>query len=192
MNTFTTQPTPVPGSVRFHDDKKMLMFSLNHIGRFTALVIALAIASAYPAQADTVYNATGGAENGGDPLSAATGAGPVLADRFVNPFDGTLTSVELNLRLSPGASAGQGFTVDLFADAGAAGPGAPLVQIASVLDTSLTSGFSLMTFTPGTDFLLTGGQSYYIGVFDNGSNAVLGNTLDPAVLARPDVAAGAS
>jgi hypothetical protein len=93
------------------------------------------------------YNATGGAENGGDPLSAATGAGPVLADRFVNPFDGTLTSVELNLRLSPGASAGQGFTVDLFADAGAAGPGAPLVQIASVLDTSLTSGFSLMTFT---------------------------------------------
>jgi hypothetical protein len=49
-----------------------------------------------------------------------------------------------------------------------------------------------MTFTPGTDFLLTGGQSYYIGVLDNGSNAVLGNTLDPAVLARPDVAAGAS
>jgi hypothetical protein len=174
------------------DDKEILMFNLNHIGRFTALVIALAIASAYPAQADMVYNATGGAENGGDPLSAATGAGPVLADRFVNPFDGTLTSVELNLRLSPGASAGQGFTVDLFADAGAAGPGAPLVQIASVLDTSLTSGFSLMTFTPGTDFLLTGGHSYYIGVLDNGSNAVLGNTLDPAVLAHPDVAAGAS
>jgi hypothetical protein len=78
------------------------------------------------------------------------------------------------------------------ADAGATGPGALLGQIASVLDTSLTSGFSLMTFTPGMDFLLTGGQSYCIGVLDNGSNAVLGNTLDPAVLARPDVAAGAS
>src|SRR5260370_26223133 len=143
------------------DDKEILMFNLNHIGRFTALVIALAIASAEPAQADTVYNATGGAENGGDPVSPATGAGPVRADRFVNPFNGTLTSVELNLSLSPGASAGRGFTVDLFADAGAAGPGALLGQIASVLDTSLTSGFSLKTFTPGTDFLLTGGPAYY-------------------------------
>ena len=28
------------------DDKEILMFNLNHIGRFTALVIALAIASA--------------------------------------------------------------------------------------------------------------------------------------------------
>src|SRR5260370_27738230 len=145
------------------DDKEILMFNLNHIGRFTALVIALAIASAYPDQADTVYNATGGAENGGDPLSAATGAGPVLADRFVNPFNGTLTSVELNLSLSPGASAGQGFTVDLFADAGSAGPGALLVQIASRLDPPLPSGFTLQTFTPATHFLLTRGQSYYIG-----------------------------
>src|SRR5260370_24377154 len=150
-----------------NDDKEILMFNLNHIGRFTALVIAMATASAYRAQAATVYNATGGAENGGDPLSAATGAGPVLADRLVNPFNGTLTSVELNLSLSPGASAGQGFTVDLFADAGAAGPGAPRVQIASVLDTSLTSGFSLMTFTPATDFLLTDGQSFHICLLRN-------------------------
>src|SRR5260370_5280574 len=154
-----------------NDDKEILMFNLNHIGRFTALVIALAIASAYPAQAATVYNATGGAENGGDPLSAATGAGPVLADRLVNPFNGTLTSVELNLSLSPGASAGPGFTVACFADPGAAGPRAPLVQIATVLDTSLTSGFSLLTFTPGTDFLLTGVPSLYIRLLDNGRQA---------------------
>src|SRR5260370_29841100 len=97
MNTFTTQPTPVPRAVRFHDDKKILMFNLNYIGRFTALVIALAIASAYPAQAATVYNATGGSENGADPLSAATASGPVLPDLLLKPFNGTPTSGELYL-----------------------------------------------------------------------------------------------
>lgn len=168
------------------------MSNAKYTGCFGMLAAALMLASAHPAQADTIYNATGGAPNGGDPISATTGAGPILADRFVSPFSGALTSVSLNLRLNPGTSANQGFEVDLFADAGTAGPGVLLAQIANVLDSSLTNNFSLMTFTPGTQVALTGGQSYYIGVTDLGSSGVLGNTLDPAVLARADVVAGVS
>ena len=69
------------------------MFNVKYIGRFAALVTVLALSSAPSVKADTIYNATGGTENGGDPLSPTTGAGPVLADRFVSPFTGTLTSV---------------------------------------------------------------------------------------------------
>ena len=168
------------------------MSKMKYFGSLAAVVTALTLVSARPAQADTIYNATGGAENGGDPLNAATGAGPILADRFISATNATLNSVTLNLSLSPGSMAAQNFSVDLFADAGATGPGALLSQIAVVMDTSLTSGFSLLTFQPTTAVLLSGGQSYYIGVMDNGSNAVLGNSIDPAVLSRPSVAAGAS
>ncbi len=168
------------------------MSKVKYIGRFASFALALSVAAVHPALADTIYNATGGAPNGGDPLNPTTGAGPVLADRFVSPFSGTLGSITLNLRLTPGTTAAQGFTVDLFSDAGATGPGAVLFQVATVLDSSLSSDFSLLTFSPTSTFQLDGGQSYYIGVQDNGSNAVLGNTLDPNVLGRPDVAAGAS
>ena len=167
------------------------MSKLKYIGRFASLALALSVAAVHPALADTIYNATGGAENGGDPLNPTTGAGPVLADRFVSPFSGTLGSVTLNLRL-PDTGVGSGFTVDLFSDTGATGPGAVLFQVASVLDSSLSSNFSLLTFSPTSNFQLDGGQSYYIGVQDGGSNAVLGNTLDPNVLGRPDITAGAS
>ncbi len=168
------------------------MSKLQRATRFTAFASALAFAAVLSAHADIIYNTTGGAENGGDPINATTGAGPILADRFVAPSIATLSSVTLNLSLADGASAGQGFTVDLFSDAGATGPGAVLSQIASVSDSSLTSSFSLYTFDPTSAYLLDGGQSYYIGVMDDGSNAVLGNTLDPAILADPNVANGAS
>lgn len=177
------------------------MLNLNLRRSSVALAFTLALAAARPALADTISNTLGEAENGGDPLNPVTGAGPILADRFVAPSDATLGSVSLNLRLgstpvttsaAPAAVPIQGFSVDLFADAGASGPGAQLLQIASVLNTSLTNSFSVLTFTPTVPFLLTAGQSYYIGVIDNGSSALLGNTLDPAVLARAAVVVGAS
>ncbi len=167
------------------------MFKLKSTLWVAAFVSTMLLNSPYLAKAGTIYDATGGMENGGDPISAA-GAGPILADRFLNPYSGTLSSVALNLSLANGASAGQGFTVDLFSDAGASGPGTLLFQVASISDSSLSNAFSLVTVTPGSAYALVAGQSYYIGVQDNGSNAVLGNTLDPAVLARADVAAGAS
>ncbi len=169
-----------------------LIFPFNQLLKVTAFAGLLALAAAHPAWASVFYDSTGGAENGGDPLSPS-GAGPTLADRFVAPSNATLSSVSLNLSLPSGVAPGQGFNVDLFSDSGSTGPGPVLLQIASVQDTSLTpGGFSLVTFTPTSLFDLTGGQSYYIGVMDNGSNAVLGNTLDPTVLARPWVIAGAT
>ena len=54
------------------------------------------------AGAQTIYDSTGGAENGGDPISALTGAGPVLADRFIAPAGANLSAITLNLELSPG------------------------------------------------------------------------------------------
>ncbi len=152
------------------------------------LAFALPFALASAAHADTIYNTTGGAENGGDPLSAA---GPILADRIVSPTSAILSSVTLNL--SSSGPAGQGFTVDLFADTGANGPGTVLLQIGNVLDSSLGSTFSLQTIMAGMGYQLNAGQSYYVGIMDNGgSNAILGNTLDPAVLSQADLVAGGS
>ncbi len=153
---------------------------------FIAPVLVMALA--HMAQATVIYDTTGGAENGGDPV---VNAGPILADRFVAPFAGTLTSITLNLTSAqPPASQ---FTVDLFADNGSTGPGAATL-VATVPDTALTAGFSLLTFTPATPIALATGTSYYAGIQDPTltSAAQLGNTVDPAVLARPDVVAGAS
>ncbi len=137
------------------------------------------------ANATVIYDTTGGAENGGDPLAAA---GPVLADRFVTNGAATLSSVTLNLS-STGASTNQ-FTVDLFTDTGAAGPGAATL-IATGSDSSLTSGFQLLTFTPTSTISLAANTAYYIGIADvNGSTAVFGNTVDSTVLSRPSVVTG--
>lgn len=152
-----------------------------------ALLAAVLGGVSTAASAAVIYDATGGAENGGDPLSAA---GPILADRFVNTTASTLTSVTLNLSLIPPANSG--FTVDLFTDAGSTtGPGLATL-IASVLDTSLTSSFQLLTVTPVSPIALAANTSYYVGIRDlGGSSAILGNTVDPAVLSRPSVSAGA-
>ena len=69
----------------------------------------------------------------------------------------------LNLSLANGGATGQGFTVDLFSDAGANGPGAELLQIASVSDASLTNAFSLKTYTPAIAYLLNAGYRRLTG-----------------------------
>ena len=160
-------------------------------GQAAAVVVVLCGLAVAPAvRADLIYDATGGTENGGDPVSAA---GPILADRFVSTVDGKLGSVTLNLMLN-GTLAGAGLTVDLFADNGAAGPGKAIL-IANVNEGILSSSsFSLITYNPTSTISLIAGQSYYIGVLDSlaTSNAILGNTLDVAVLGRAPVVDGAS
>ncbi|GAC1313080.1 MAG: hypothetical protein NVSMB14_14550 [Isosphaeraceae bacterium] len=152
-----------------------------------AVVLLLGLAMAPAAKADLIYDAIGGAENGGDPISAA---GPILADRFVSTVTGPLQSVTLNLMVA--GTPGTGFTVDLFTDGGTSGPGTA-TQIASVNESTLTSSFALYTFSPATTISLVAGQSYYIGIEGlTTSNAVLGNTVDAAVLGRVSVIRGAS
>ena len=162
------------------------MSDLAGFARLALLAAALGcIASA--ARAEIIYDATGGAENGGDPTSVA---GPVLADRFLAPATGSLASVSLNLAST--GPAGSGFTVDVFTDAGSNGPGTPTL-IATVADASLTPAFALTTFTPSGTIALAAGTVYWVGIIDAsfGSPVLLGNTLDAAVLSRPSVLAGA-
>ena len=142
------------------------------------------------ASAQTIYDSIGGAENGGDPLNAATGAGPLLADRFIASGVVSLSAVTLNLELSAGGVPTGSASLDLFSDAGAAGPGSLLQHIGTINDTTLTSSFALYTVTDASPYALTPGTAYYIGLTDAGSSGVLGNTVDASVLARPDVAAG--
>ena len=159
----------------------------------TACTVLFCLAASFvgrSAAAQTIYDSIGGVENGGDPLSALTGAGPLLADLFIAPGAVSLSAVTLNLEFSAGASPTGSASLDLFSDGGAAGPGSLLQHIGTINDTTLTSSFALYTVTDLTPYALTAGTAYYIGLTDAGSSGVLGNTLDPTVLARPDVTAG--
>lgn len=154
-----------------------------------ACVSALGAGNAAYATSYTVYDATGGIGSGGDPVATTGPAGPILADRFVTSGALALQSVVLNLKL--GSMPAAGFTVDLFSDTGAGGPGVA-TQIAFVQDTSLTTFFQLETYMPVTPIILAADTSYYIGILDNGgSSAILGNTVDESVLGRSSVVAGA-
>jgi hypothetical protein len=165
-----------------------------------ALSVATALASG--AHATVIYNATGGAPqyegaDVADPNApGGVGVGPLLADRFLSPVAERLTSVTLNLKLDGPAL--NGFTVDLWRDS-TTDPGLPVgpeIQIALVKDSSLTPNLALYTFTPLSDVMLAANTFYDVGI-DTGTfanqvtNAALGNTVDPAVLARPSVMTGA-
>jgi hypothetical protein len=171
----------------------------------SAVAIGLAVASAGFAHAGVIYNATGGAAafEGGDVIDpnapGGVGVGPVVADRFFSPVTTTLSSVTLNLELN-GAPL-TGFTIDLWVDSTGT-PGLPLFgtekQITSVSDSSLTSNLKLYTFTPGSTITLAGNTFYDIGIDTHTAigdpqvtSVIFGNTVDPAVLARPSVALGA-
>jgi len=149
------------------------------IGVLTALSVASATAG-------VIYDATGGMENGGDPLSPG---GQILANRFVTTSAATLASVSLNLALPSSASQLGSFAVKLFTDNGTNAPG-EMTLIATVQDSALASGFHLLTFSPTQTILLAANTSYYIGVINTDSEAILGNTVDSDVLARDSVAAG--
>jgi PEP-CTERM motif len=175
----------------------------------SAVAIGLAIASAGFAHAGVIYDATGGAQafEGGDVIDpnapGGVGVGPVVADRFFNHASTTLSSVTLNLWLN-GAPL-TGFTIDMWADSIdpiTGNPGLPVFsteqQIASVMDTSLTSSPHLYTYMPGSTITLAANTFYNIGidtqtVFGDRqvTSVVFGNTVDPAVLIRPSVALGA-
>jgi hypothetical protein len=176
-----------------------------------AVTIGLAIASIGVAHAGVIYDATGGALSfeGGDVIDpnalGGVGVGPVVADRFFNPYpvSTALTSVSLNLWLN-GAPL-TGFTIDMWADSidpVTGNPGLPVFgseqQIASVSDSSLTSSPHLYTFTPGSTITLAANTFYNIGIDTHTvagdaqvTSVVFGNTVDPAVLARSAVAIGA-
>lgn len=170
-------------------------------GLACALALAGATTLASTAGATVLYDATAGAEMGGDVVDpnapGGVGVGPILADRFFNPVLSKLTSVTLNLALN-GAPL-SGFTVDLWPDSTGT-PGLPVfsmeTKIASVSDSSLSSGFKLYTFTPVGGIVLAANTFYDIGI-DTGTaaggaqvtNAIFGNTVDPMVLGRPSVVA---
>jgi hypothetical protein len=176
---------------------------VSRCARCCALAAGLAFAPVGGASAWNVYDATGGAEMGGDVVDpnapGGAGVGPVVADRFFNPAASTLSSVTLNLELS-GAPL-NGFSVDLWLDS-ASTPGLPVfgtaIKIATVSDSWLTSSFALYTFTPSSVIMLSANTFYDIGI-DTGTVAgdpavtsvVFGNTVDPAVLGRGPVATGA-
>jgi hypothetical protein len=138
-------------------------------------------------QAFSIYNTLGGAENGGDPLAAV---GPVLADWFRSDAGpSVLNSVTLNLRRD--AAPNTGFDIVVTRLNASLMPTA-IVPIAAVSDSSLTDTFQTYTYTMGTRYTMVPGSFYVIAVADmGGSSAVWGNTVDPTVLARPDVIAGA-
>ena len=172
-----------------------------------AVAIAFGGAAAFSgaARAVTIYDATGGVEAGGDVIDpnapGGVGVGPVVSDRFYNPFgSATLSSVTLNLKLSD--SPISGFTVDLWPDDMSV-PGLPdfskEIQIASVSNSSLTPDFALYTFTPAGLIKLSAGVFYEIGIDTHTvggvdqpvTSVIFGNTIDPGVLSRPEVALGA-
>lgn len=152
-------------------------------GSLALIVLAFMLGTTVSANATVIYNALGGAENGGDPLSA----GPILADRFVVKANSFLSSVSLNLAATGTAGS---FEVALFADHGTAAP-TLAAKLATGTDASLTSAFKVVTYTPSMLQNLVAGASYYIGIMDlGGSTTMLGNTLDGKVLGRPNVKAG--
>jgi hypothetical protein len=147
---------------------------------------ALATAS-QSAQAFSIYDTLGGVENGGDPLAAV---GPILADWFMSTAGpSVLNSVTLNLRLD--AAPNTGFDIVVVRLDAQFHP-LTVVPIAAVNDSSLNSAFQLYTYAMPTRYTMFPGSFYVVAVIDNGgSAAVWGNTVDPSVLARPDVVAGA-
>ena len=173
--------------------------------RILACIATLGVATALAsgARANIIYNVTGGAlqyerADTADPNfpPGNVGVGPLLADRFLSPVAERLDSVTLNLKLvGPALS---GFTVDLWRDSTAT-PGLPFgpeIQIALVRDSSLTPNLTLYTFTPLGPITLAANTFYDVGI-DTGTfanqvtDAAFGNTVDPAVLARPSVVTGA-
>lgn len=148
--------------------------------------VLTALSAVVSATAGVIYDATGGTENGGDSFNIA---GPVLANRFITASAGTLASVSLNLALSTGSAQLGSFAVELFTDQGSNAPSA-MTSIATVQDSTLTSNFQLLTFSPTQTILLAANTPYYIGVMSSDSAALLGNTVDNEILARPSVAAG--
>ena len=159
--------------------------------RFAIIAVSMAALSAAPetARAGFAYNSLGGSENGGDPV-AASGAGPILADRF---FSGTsisrLTDVKLNLEL--GGTATGSISVGLFSDAGTTGPGTVLATLGTFKDSSANANFQVYDFSSFTPYTLAANTYYYLGITDNnGSQLLLGNTVDQGVLSRQSVMDG--
>lgn len=146
-----------------------------------------------PALASTViYDSTGGVSNGGDPL-APTGAGPILANEFVNPFASTISSVTLNLLNNGGPASIGNFSIDIRGIDVSGAPGAVIGRVSTVNDTTIGSTFSLYSYAAFEPINLAAGASYYLSVEDgNPSSAItLGNTVDPTILGRASVSAGA-
>lgn len=149
---------------------------------------AAALVFAAPVSA-TIYNTLGGIENGGDPLAAA---GPLLGDLFVAGANETVKSITLRVS-STGPSSGQ-FYVGIsqvapyqLGDSQIYGTGG--ASAAAVSDSTLTANFANMTVLLPA-FALIAGDAYFVGIEGLSSSVVLGNTLDPSVLARPAVVLG--
>ncbi len=154
------------------------------------MLAASGLASRAATAASTaIYDATGGTENGGDSFQSA---GRLLVDEFVTGSKSeTLSSVVLNV-LTAKAGIGQ-FDVVLATVRKNGLPGGPRTIIATIADKSLTKTFALTTVTPTHTITLAPNTHYFIGIAGhpgNGSRVTLGNTVDPAVLARPSVEAG--
>jgi len=152
------------------------------------LAAAPAFASVAPSTT-TIYDATGGSENGGD--SFATG-GHILVDEVRNVSAATLYSVTLNVRAAkPDLGS---FEVVLTPVSAKGTPlGLKAVVIATVADKTLTNNFGLITVTPSAPVSLLANRLYYVGirrVIGARNSVVLGNTVDPTVLSRASVVAG--
>ena len=150
---------------------------------------AAALVFAAPVSA-TTYNTLGGIENGGDPLAAA---GPLLGDFFFARANETVKSITLRVSAT-GPSSGHFFAVISQVAPYQLGDTTinpvGFIDFALVSDSTLTANFANMTVLLPA-FALIAGDVYFVGLEDgNASSVVLGNTLDPSVLARPAVSSG--
>jgi hypothetical protein len=161
------------------------------IGALSLLALAPArasLASVAPA-GTTLYDSTGGTENGGDSFKSAGG---ILVDRIQTTTAETLLSVSLNLAKN-NTRAG---TFDVVLTRLGAG-GKPVLRsvLATLSDANLTSSFALVNVNVAGNVQLKANTGYYIGIAHHpkvNSSVQFGNTLDPRVLARSSVVAGAS
>ncbi len=161
----------------------------SHYLRSSLLACALTL-PALPAlgQTVTVYDSTGGAENGG---ASYTTVGHLLYDRFYNAQASSLASVTLNLALAKGGTGA--FNVVLLSASKTGGPTGKATIIGTVENSQLNPGFQLLTLQPAAPITLKAKSYYWVGMsmIPHGKSfATWGNTLDPSVLARTSVAAG--
>ncbi len=180
------------GKARCHAEKPgdFMPFAVTRFFLATAFAAVLG-GLALPAMAQTViYDATGGAENGGDSIKSG---GINLYDRVYNPASATLASITLNLKAAK-SDLGVFDVVVAPVDKTTGKPGKPMV-VAQLSDNKLSTSFALKKVTPSSPVKLEGGTYYFVGVamHPHGRiSVVLGNSVDAAVRARPSVAAGAN
>lgn len=162
--------------------------------KFAFLLYSAMAVSPMSAFASNVYDSTGGTENGGDLLTG--GAGMLLFNRVYVGSGTQLASVQVNVMRPAGAKAGQICFVAATVSMSGLPYGTKTLGCFSTGGIVADGQFHLMSI-PSSFFAaypLKTKKSYFFGLKDGPvsarSHLVIGNTIDPRVLARPSVVAG--